>query len=234
MKGLITFFILIFCILLEAGESKESVFQLWDRFEKSLRDELISPKEAYRQFNVIREMLYITFKDIYFEGFRDWIFPVEGYDLYSSTGPGGFKPGGYDFYDAKKRDSHPALDLFVIDKNRDSLDDKTLQPFSIVAPVDMVILSVCTVWTENSHLRGGKYIWAYNPPENLLLYFAHFDKIIVFPSQVIRKGERIGFLGRTGKNAFSPRSDTHLHFMILDISKDKVCPVNPWYKLKRK
>ncbi|MBN1129585.1 MAG: M23 family metallopeptidase [Chitinispirillaceae bacterium] len=75
---------------------------------------------------------------------------------------------------------------------------------------------------------GGNYIWALHPPGNLLLYFAHLDSIVVVPGQIRRAGDTLATLGRTGKNAASARSPTHLHLMALEADGDSIKSVDWW------
>jgi hypothetical protein len=221
-------------MFLQARRAEPTIFESWDMFEKDLRDKVIDKATAGFRFEIIRERLRDTFRGVYFRGFDSWVFPVEGRRLRESSSPGGFQPQGFSFLNVKSQALHPALDIFVIDRNRDCRNDESGDPFRVFAPVDLVVLSICTEWDERSKLRGGKYIWAYHPPEDLLLYFAHFDRITVRPGQIVRAGEELGYMGRTGRNAWPPRSDTHLHFMILDISKDPVRPQNPWDRLRKR
>ena len=79
-------------------------------------------------------------------------------------GPSGKK--GYDFFDGNKHGGHPAYDIFIRDKNRDCLDDKTGKPVNALAMEDCAELSVNTGWSRGSAIRGGNYVWLYNPKDN--------------------------------------------------------------------
>lgn len=216
-----------------SGEAS-TVFEEWDRLEKDLRDMRIDAEEGRRRFLALRPRLRAAFAGLSFRRAERWVFPIEGVRLADSASPSSYRPWGFDFWDRRRQAAHPALDLFVVDRDRDSRDDKTGKPFRVVAPVDLVVLSVYTGWVRGSDLRGGNYVWAYHPPENLLLYFAHLERVHALPGRVVRAGEVLGWLGRTGRNAVPPRSDTHLHLMVLDISGDGIRPVNPWHLLRRR
>jgi hypothetical protein len=119
---------------------------------------------------------------------------------------------------------HPAYDIFIRDKNQDSKDDLTVRYVSVIAPVDILILSTETAWDQGSEIRGGRYIWALDPVNDQLIYFAHLNDVLVKPGEFIKAGTEIGTVGRSGKNAFPPRSPSHLHLMVLEVKRDKLVP----------
>jgi hypothetical protein len=195
----------------------------WNGFEKSVRDQMISKIKAQQWFLELYPALKTMPLIRGIEYSVQWHFPVKEYAR-NDIGQGGFLPRGYNFYDGNQHKGHAALDIFVYDKNFDSLDDRTNQPILIAAPVDILILSVNTGWAADSAIRGGNYIWAWNPSSDLLFYFAHLDSILVKPGALIRQGETIATLGRSGKNAFPKRSPTHLHFTVLKVSGSNLLP----------
>jgi peptidoglycan LD-endopeptidase LytH len=203
----------------------------WDIFEKAVRDQTIRKGDAKRQF----PDLYKNLKDLCrihpFQKRTSWQFPVQGYGP-EDMGSGGFKPDirygssikGYDFYDGNRHGGHPAYDIFIRDKNQDSLDDRTNRPVTVLAPVDLLILSAEKDWMPDSQLRGGKYVWALDPLQDRFFYFAHLNDIRTSPGAFCKAGSAIGTVGRTGRNASPARSPTHLHFMVLEIQNDTLIP----------
>jgi len=197
----------------------------WDTLEKRVRDQTIPKDSARVLFKQIYDSLISYSKQSDFSVSHQWIFPVQGYSI-NDVGKGGFKPdipyGGsinvkYSFYDGNKHGGHPAYDIFILDNNRDSRDDKTRKPVSVLAPVDLLILSVSTRWNKGSDIRGGKYVWALDALAQRLFYFAHLDSVSSAPDTFIKAGTIIGTVGRTGKNAALQRSPTHLHLMVLEL-----------------
>jgi len=204
----------------------------WDRFEKSVRDQLL-PKDSLR---TLFPPLYRALRGGPPPGVaggpppmpaRDsvWVFPVQGYSL-ASVGKGGFRPAiryggssipGYDFFDGNRHGGHPAYDIFIRDKDRDCRDDLTGAKVPVLAPTRLVVLSTEKDWRPGSGLRGGKYLWAMDADSDLLLYFAHLDSLIASPGDTVAAGGRLGMVGRTGTNAYPARSPTHLHFMVLKV-----------------
>lgn len=220
---------LIISILLVASHGP---VEDWERFEKAVRDQVITKDEAHRQFPDIYKGLKEICKNYPFNTDSKWLFPVKGYGK-KDVGRGGFRPDiyygssmikGYDFYDGNRHGGHPAYDIFIHDKDQDSKDDRTGKPVSIIAPVDILILSTKTAWEQGSEIRGGCYIWALDPVHDQIIYFAHLNDVLVKPGSFIKAGSEIGTVGRSGKNAFPSRSPTHLHLMVLKVDGATLLP----------
>ncbi len=162
---------------------------------------------------------------------QQMVFPVQGYQCQAIGGKqgNGFKPVGYSFFDGNKHKGHPAHDIFIIDKNQDCIDDKTGKQVAVVSVSDGIVVGLDTTWKSNSLLRGGKYIWIYSRAYHSLFYYAHLSKAMVGIGDVIKAGQPIGYVGRTGLNAYKKRSPTHLHFMQLKINNQYIPkPSNPF------
>jgi peptidoglycan LD-endopeptidase LytH len=204
----------------------------WERFEKAVRDQTIKKEEARSEFPGIYAGLKKLCEGYQFDTGSRWLFPVKGYGK-KDVGKGGFKPDiyygssnikGYNFYDGNRHGGHPAYDIFIHDKNQDTLDDSTGKPVSVIVPVDILVLSIENKWDQGSEIRGGRYIWALDPVHDQIIYFAHLNEVIVKPGSFIKAGSEIGTVGRSGKNAFLPRSPTHLHLMALKVDGASLVP----------
>jgi murein DD-endopeptidase MepM/ murein hydrolase activator NlpD len=160
-------------------------------------------------------------------------FPVKGYgpDSIGGKAGSGFKPSGYDFYDGNRHIGHPAHDLFIRDSRSDGLDSGTGKPAEIVSFTDGVVIAVNPSWQFPSEIRGGIYLWIYDPAGDRYYYYAHLAQALVVPGDRVRAGERIALLGRTGKNAWSKRSPTHLHFMCLSFDDGRMTPHDTYHEL---
>ncbi len=216
-------------------EQSSRIIDKWDYFEKAVRDQKILKDSAKKVFPSLYEKLKQYADKFKFDTLTSpWTFPVNGYGI-ESVGKGGFKPDiyyggssikGYNFYDGNKHGGHPAYDLFILDKNQDCLDDSSGKPVNIIAPVDLMILSVFKDWVKGSGIRGGNYVWALNPLEDQIFYFAHLDSILVKGGDFCKEGTSIGTVGRSGKNAWVKRCPTHLHMMVLKIDGTELTPVD--------
>lgn len=163
-----------------------------------------------------------------------YYFPLAGY---TSTNIGGKKGNGYiagryNYFDGNKHTGHPAHDIFINDSNRDCLDDKTKQHVNVLSFTSGIVVAGQDEWAVDSKLRGGKYLWIYNPYDSTLTYYAHNDTLFVKPGDKVAAGDTIATVGRTGFNAYKQRSPTHLHFMQLKFDKAmSPKPINPYNKL---
>jgi hypothetical protein len=221
-------------ILCLAFQSLADPIAQWGAFEVKVRDQTVAKPDAKNEFGKIYDSLITACCGDSFARAEKWLFPVAGYSA-KDMGKGGFQPHirygsspvkGYDFFDGNRHGGHPAYDIFIRDTNQDCLDDRTGKPVAVVAPVDLLVLSVNCCWQPGSEIRGGKYIWALYPPGNLLLYFAHLDTINVASGRRCQAGDTLAAIGRTGKNAVPKRSPTHLHFMALEVTGDSLKPMD--------
>lgn len=192
-------------------------------FHTEMRDRVISKEKALAQ---IQDLLPQLKKYFYENGGKDylksdWAFPVQGYNAKAIGGSdgSGYIAGGYDFFDGDKHKGHPAHDIFIADKNQDCLDDNTKMPVNVLSMTGGIVVAAESVWEPTSVLRGGKYIWIYDPSSNSLYYYAHNNTVNVQQCDIVKPGDTIAVMGRTGLNAFKKRSPTHLHFMQLRLDE---------------
>lgn len=227
----------LFYVMTLAGSS---VIDSWVLFETAVRDQTIAKDEAQARFSALFPRLAQFALQFRFSQRDRWIFPVASLNI-RDVGRGGFKPDsfygsspikGYDFYDGNNHGGHPAYDIFVHDSDQDCLDDKTRGVIQVLAPLDLLILSINTGWNPASNLRGGNYVWAYYGPSAMLFYFAHLDSVQAAPGEFRPAGSPLGCVGRTGLNANPKRSPTHLHFMVLRVEGSRLTPVDTWASLR--
>lgn len=203
-----------------------------------IRDEKLSKSSSQSRFNSLLKEIKTQYDDLSPRQYNSnqWVFPLKGYNTDISLGSSkdeGYVPGRYDFFDGNSHKGHPALDIFINDYNQDCIDDKTAKSINVLSMTEGVVLAAEMKWDTSSTLRGGKYIWIYDPSNQLLLYYAHNNTINIKPGQVVKPGDIIATCGRTGLNAFMKRSPTHLHLMVLKISENNYPkPINPYNYIK--
>jgi peptidoglycan LD-endopeptidase LytH len=211
--------ILFFCCTAFAGPIEN-----WQEYEVSVRDAKISKEAAVLKLKALVPELSSYVISNFEINVSTWAFPLENYGRESMDkrdfkpravyGPYGKK--GYDFFDGNRHGGHPAHDIFINDRNRDCLDDKTKKAVNVLSTEDGVVLSVNKGWKPGSLLRGGNYIWLYNPKDNKFFYYAHLNDIFVKPGEIAKRGRAIGTVGRTGRLADKKASPTHVHLMVLE------------------
>jgi len=166
----------------------------------------------------------------------EWSFPLEGYGA-KSVGGGrrhGYAARGYDFYTGNRHGGHPSYDIFIRDRNQDGLDDLTGKPVTVLSMTGGIVVALERNWEGGSRLRGGKYLWVYDPANDLLVYYAHNNDIFVELGQFVRPGEPLATVGRSGWNAAKKRSPTHLHLTAVRVSRDgRVVPVKIYQDMAR-
>lgn len=162
------------------------------------------------------------------------VFPLLGKNYHSVGGKGkGFYARLFNLFDHSISRSHPAHDIFIYDVNRDLRDDNTGDFVDIVAVNDGFVIATETNWQEGDEFKGGNYVWLYDFTNGGLWYYAHMRQVYAVEGQLVKAGDKLGEVGRTGFNAENRRSDTHLHLMFLKIDEaGNPKPVNhyPWLK----
>jgi peptidoglycan LD-endopeptidase LytH len=223
----ITILALIFSIL-STLPSFASSFNDWNTLDKANRDATIDRAEARREIIALDKQLQEEYSGR--NGIAPYRFPVKGYGRGSAGGKNGsdYQPAGYDFYGGNRHGGHPAHDLFIHDKGETGLDSGTEKPAEVVAFANGVVIGSNPAWEHPSKIRGGIYLWIFNPESNRYYYYAHLAKIMVAPGDIVKAGETIALLGRTGKNAWPKRSPTHLHFMCLSFDNGRMTPHDTW------
>ncbi len=209
----------------------------FNKLNNLIRDKQITRKEALSQL----QSLFPRVKKYFFEhgGKANQnatiIFPLESYNYKAVGGNNGsgYISWGYDYFDGNKHGGHPAHDIFIADKNQDCIDDKTGKPVNVLSVSSGIVVACESNWEEHSEQRGGNYIWIYDPGHERLYYYAHNNKIFVSPGTLVKPGDKIALVGRTGLNAIKKRSPTHLHFMVLSLADNFYPkPVDCYIELK--
>lgn len=192
----------------------------FQQIQVDIRKYNISPDSAARAFQAT--MRTIQSLTPLLDSCRDdettkFIFPLRGYlPKYSIGGNGrGFRAKGFDLFDADARGSHAAHDLFIRDGNQDNIDDRMCLPVDLLSFTQGIVVATDTTWQPESQLRGGNFVWVYDPCLNGLFYYAHNSRVVVQPGQWVQAGQKLGEVGRTGLNAYKERSPTHVHMMFL-------------------
>ena len=213
----------------------QSVLQGYKQLLVDIREYKLTPEQAREQFQEMMFVMKKSFPTAHYDSTQVNIcFPLLGFDYRAVGGYGrGYIPKGYDLFDQNQKGSHPAHDIFMKDKNQDCRDDRTNDYVSVLSVSDGIVIATENNWQTGSEYRGGNYIWIYDTTTGGLWYYAHQREIFVKTGQVVRAGQKIALVGRTGFNAAMSRSDTHLHLTYLRIDEEgNPFPVNTYGWLK--
>jgi hypothetical protein len=201
-----------------------------------IREYRATPEEARTRFQEIMYVMKQAHPAAYYDSSQvEIFFPLLGFDYRAVGGRNGngFRAAGYDLFDQNAKGSHPAHDIFIKDKDQDCKDDRTGDYVSILSVSDGVVIGTENDWQPGSEYRGGNYIWIYDTTTGGLWYYAHQKEIYVKTGDIVKAGQKISIIGRTGYNAAMKRSDTHLHLTYLRIDDDgNPFPINTYGWLK--
>ena len=206
----------------------------WHILFPKIRDRLISKDEAQAKLKEVEGLLKELFPKIVKSQKDDSLyFPLKGYSPHDIGGKdgSGYNVKDYDFFEGNAHKGHPGHDIFIRDSNQDGLDDRTEKPVEVVAAASGVVVSINFNWETSSPIRGGNYIWIYEPAKRRYYYYAHLSEIFVKVGQIVSGGERLGTVGRTGVKSHSKRSPTHLHFTVHQSTDGYPKPINPYWEL---
>jgi len=207
--------------------------QEWHLLYPKIRDRLIPKDEARAKFKELERALRNLYLKTWDKKGEPLAFPLKGYDATSIGGKrgSGYRPQGYDFFDGNQHKGHPGHDLFIRDKNQDGLDDVTGEPVVVISASTGIVVSVNIGWEPSSPVRGGNYLWIYEPVKSRYFYYAHLGEVFVKVGHVVSRGEPLGTVGRTGVNAYPKRSPTHLHFTVHQSRDGYPEPIDPYTEL---
>jgi peptidoglycan LD-endopeptidase LytH len=201
----------------------------------NIRDNKISKSQAKEQVKKLIEQIKNEYAASGGHNYttQDWVFPLKGYGYKAIGGVNGngYQKGGYDFFDGNKHTGHPSQDIFIRDRKQASIDDVNKKPVGVLSVSGGVVVAVEKTWETTSRLRGGKYIWIFDPSSNALVYYAHNSKIYVDVGDFVKPGDLIAEVGRTGLNAYKKRSPTHLHLTYLQLVNGLPAPKNIYKEL---
>jgi hypothetical protein len=202
-----------------------------------VRDRTINKSKAQERFKELTEAIR---KEYHASGSDDhsgsgWVFPLQGhgYKAIGGVKGNGYQKGGYDYFDGNRHTGHPSQDIFIRDRKQRSLDDFTNKPVTVLSLTGGVVVAAANDWDTSSSLRGGKYLWIYDPAANALIYYAHNSRLLVETGDLVKPGQIIAEVGRTGLNAYKRRSPSHLHMTYLAIINGLPLPRNIYKELLR-
>lgn len=222
--------IVYFFILFIAGNvfaDSSNVFDKWNSLDKKIVIGNIKKENAIILIQKYEKEATNYFytnkgKDVKRE---EWVFPLRNYSkIEYRKGGNDFNDKSYDYFDGNKSWNHPANDIMIADTNKDCMDDSTGKPVDVVSMSSGVIVATDTTWEPGSILRAGKYIRIYDVTNKKLLYYSHLSKVFKKPGDIISTGDKIGEVGRTGRQAIMPANITHLHIALLHIENGYPLP----------
>jgi len=211
-----------------AGSEPCQPCEEFDRLTTLVRDGKISRSEACSKVSILFPAIGDFYRRHGGKDFteREWGFPLRGYGPQAIGGgrSHGYAPRGYDWFDGNRHGGHPSLDIFIRDGNHDDRDDRTGVYVQVLSVTGGIVVARETGWKPGSRLRGGNYLWIYDPTSDALVYYAHNRSVLAEIGQIVKPGDPIALVGRTGLNAYRRRSPTHLHLTYLEWKTGSFAP----------
>ena len=224
------------CFRLQAASSyvqepQAEACRQWQEWEQKVWDGKAERKEAQTKFRELWSRVTIDDLPSVKEGLWQWDFPMPGYgaDDWSSQS---YNPEQYKFADGPAAVGHPAINIYAHDRLRKGLDDRTGKAIAIVSATDGVVVSARKFWAETDTNPLGVYVCVLSQEEKRFFYYAHLSKLKVGLGQLVRKGQVLGWLGRTGTDVVKKNLGTHLRFEVHTFDDGLFYPVYPGRALK--
>ncbi len=208
------------------GEPQMESLRLWEKTEHYLRDGSIEPKAARAIFKKLWPQVRVDEVPSPRQGRWQWVFPVAG-GTKKSFKSNSYRAAGYRFYDGHKRKGHPGVNIYIHDKERDGLDDKTKKKVAVLSAMDGLVVSTQPYWKPGDINKEGVYVCVLDQEDGRLFIYSRLAKLKVGLGQVVSKGQVIGWVGRTGEDVHEKRVSTHLFFEVHDYADANFYPFNP-------
>lgn len=192
--------------------SQDDIMIRWHKTDLLIRDNKIDKDDAIDSISYYVET---KVKQLKSSGFvvtkkTDWLYPIINRTsvVYRANGMD-YKDELFDYFQGGEYHGHPAHDIFILDNDSNGVEDSTGKKVEAVSMVNGIIISVHKEWKPGDFLRSGNYVKIFDPKSQAIFYYSHLDSVFVNPGDVVKAGDPVAYVGRTGRKAF--RGKTHLH-----------------------
>jgi len=223
-KGRFVIFIILQCGIIF---SQHTVYELWHKTDLMIRDNKIDKEDAIDSINLYVEL---TMKELKSTGFQttkkqNWVYPVTGWtwNSYRKNGKD-YKAWRFDYFQGGEYKGHPAHDIFILDNDSNGVEDSTGKKVTAVSMINGVVISLFNQWRTGDLLRSGNYVKIFDPETEAIFYYSHLDTVFVKVGDLVKAGETLGYIGRTGRKAVHGK--THLHIAYYKIVEGYPKPVD--------
>jgi len=156
----------------------------------------------------------------------EYVFPLANFTTVTHRQNGDdYEVDKYDYFQGSESWGHPAHDIMILDTDKNLLDDSTGKFVDVVSMSGGVVFATDTSWRVGSRLRGGKLVKIYDVTYDRIFYYSHLDSVTVNPGDIVKPGDKIGTVGRTGRRTILPEGKTHLHIAMLKLEDGYPKPV---------
>lgn len=219
------FFVLIISVIFHQQLFSQSIFERWHKTDQLIRDRNIDEDDAIDSIKLYVKLGKAEFKQYGIAGTKrsDWVFPMSDFTWYSYRADGkDYKDDRFSYFQGGEFKGHPAHDVFILDKDTNSLEDSTGKHVPAISMVNGIVISTYDSWFRQDYLRSGNYIKLFDPESEAMFYYSHLDSVFVKPGDFVKAGDKIGYIGRTGRKAIYGK--THIHIAYYKIEDGEPIP----------
>lgn len=201
------------------AQADSTLFQRWSK-----TDDLIWVNKIDRDAAVDSIALYVPlavkyckFKGVKFTKRKDWVFPMKGYTKirYRRNGKD-YRDSRFDYFQGGESHDHPAHDIFIQDIDANSLEDSTGKYVDALAMTSGVVFWIVSDWKPGDFGRGGNSVKIFDPESQAMFYYSHLDAVTVKVGEIVKAGEKVGTVGRTGRKAIHGKTHLHIAYYPID------------------
>lgn len=196
-----------------------TVFDRWHAADELIRDRKIDKDDAQDSIEMYVELAKKEFKKLGVPGTKrkDWAFPMSGWSSITyREGGKDYKDDRFDYFQGGESKGHPAHDVFFPDTNKDVIDDVTGEKVYATAMVTGIVFTLHGEWKAGDFFRSGNYVKIFDPETEAMFYYSHLDSVFVKVGQLVKAGDPIGYVGRTGRKAINGRTHVHIAYYKID------------------
>ena len=214
--------IIIFLIAFASSSFAQVDNSLFKRWVKT--DDLIWVNKIDRDAAVDSIALYVPLaveyckeQSVKFTKRKDWVFPMKGYTKISYRRDGNdYRDSRFDYFQGGESHDHPAHDIFIRDIDANTLEDSTGKQVDALAMVSGVVFWTVSDWKPGDFGRGGNSVKLFDPETQAMFYYSHLDTVTVRVGQIVKAGEKVGTVGRTGRKAIHGKTHLHIAYYPID------------------
>ena len=159
-------------------DTSENICYKWDRLDKQIVNLTIDKEDAIELMEKYEKEVVKYFIDNngMYVNRDEWVFPLKNFTSVIHRENGNdYRLSTYDYFQGTNTKGHPAHDIFILDSDKDLLDDSTGKPVDIVSMSSGVVVAVDTTWKPGSKLRGGKYVKIFDVTNMKIFYYSHIS-----------------------------------------------------------
>lgn len=206
---------------------QQSVLSRWNNVDTLIRDRKIPKDDAIDSLSnlVTLTIEYCKNQQLSFTPRNEWVYPMAMFTKISYRDNGkDFRTDYFDYFEGAEFYGHPAHDVFILDKDSNSIEDSTGKYVYAVAMASGVIITAYDRWRIGDKMRAGNYVNLFDPQGEGVFYYSHLDSVFVKSGDIVRAGEVIGYVGRTGRKAVFGK--THIHISYYKITNGYPEPID--------